>query len=156
MEVGFIGLGAMGSAMALRLLEAGHRVRAWNRSPDPVRALCEKGAVPAKTVNDALAAEAAITMLANDEALRSVLLDSGALGGAPRRLVHIVTATISVSLAKDLERAHAQHGLAYVAAPVLGRPDVAACTPCCGSLAPSPTLVAQFMRRITELRLSPH
>ena len=39
MEIGFIGLGAMGRAMASRLVSAGHRLRVWNRSPGPAREL---------------------------------------------------------------------------------------------------------------------
>jgi 3-hydroxyisobutyrate dehydrogenase-like beta-hydroxyacid dehydrogenase len=65
-------------------------------------------------------------MLADDDAIAAVLLDSGALEKARRGLVHVVTATISVDFAKRLEKIHAQLGLGYVAAPVLGRPDVAA------------------------------
>ena len=45
MDVGFIGLGGMGRAMARRLLAAGHTVRVWNRSPEPVAELVADGAV---------------------------------------------------------------------------------------------------------------
>ena len=44
MEIGFLGLGAMGRAMAANLLSAGHRVRVWNRSPGPVGELARLGA----------------------------------------------------------------------------------------------------------------
>jgi 3-hydroxyisobutyrate dehydrogenase-like beta-hydroxyacid dehydrogenase len=66
-------------------------------------------------------------MLADDDAVRAVLLASDALKRAPnKKLVHVVMSTVSVAFARELERAHAAAGLAYVAAPVLGRPDVAA------------------------------
>jgi 3-hydroxyisobutyrate dehydrogenase-like beta-hydroxyacid dehydrogenase len=126
MDVGFIGLGSMGGAMALRLVEAGHRVRAWNRSPEPAEALARKGAMRIGSPHEAFAGDAAVTMLANDEAVRSVLLEGGAMADAPGGLVHIVMATISVDLARELEGVHAERGIVYVAAPVLGRPDVAA------------------------------
>lgn len=126
MDVGFIGLGAMGSAMARRLIELGHHVRVWNRSPEPIDNIVRMGGHRADTPQEALSAQAAITMLANDDAVRGVLLESGALQASARGLIHVMTATISVDLAKLLEKVHADCGLAYVAAPVLGRPDVAA------------------------------
>ena len=45
--IGFIGLGAMGGAMARRLLEAGHRLRVWNRSAGKTEPLLGQGATPA-------------------------------------------------------------------------------------------------------------
>ncbi len=129
MDIGFIGLGAMGSAMACRLLEAGHRVRVWNRSPGPAQALERAGATRVGTPDEAFAGDAVITMLANDGAVRAVLLRNGLHGGtldtAPKDVIHVVSATISVELAKELEAIHQECGIAYVAAPVLGRPDVA-------------------------------
>ncbi len=126
MEVGFIGIGGMGSAMAERLLAAGHGVRAWNRSSGPAEELAKKGATQAKTPAEAFAGDAVVTMLANDEAVRSVILDTDLLERAPKGLIHIVMATISLDLGKELATAHKKHGVAYVAAPVLGRPDAAA------------------------------
>ena len=122
MEVGFIGLGAMGSAMALNLAEAGHTVRAWNRSGDAGTTGLEMVPDPA----DAFAAEAVFTMLSDDAAIRGVLLEPGVLGRARHGLVHVVTSTISVAFAGELAAAHAAAGVGYVSAPVLGRPDVAA------------------------------
>lgn len=126
MRVGLIGAGEMGRGMASRLLKAGHQVKVWNRSPGPVAELTRQGAEAAKSPEEAFAADATITMLADDDAVRAVVLSSGALARAPKDVVHIVTSTISVALAQELERAHAAAGIAYVAAPVLGRPDVAA------------------------------
>lgn len=122
MEVGFIGLGAMGSAMARNLAKAGHKVRAWNRSGDPGIDGVEMASDPA----DAFGAEAVLTMLSDDPAIREVLLTPGVLGRARHGLVHVVTSTISVAFAGELAAAHAAAGVGYVSAPVLGRPDVAA------------------------------
>ncbi|KAA2234583.1 NAD(P)-dependent oxidoreductase [Salinarimonas soli] len=121
MDVGIIGLGAMGRAMAQNLAAAGHRVVAWNRSATPI-----DGVKQAVTLSDALQGDAAFTMLSDDAAIRSVLLDPGTLRQARPGLVHIVSSTISVAFARELVRAHAEAGLGYVSAPVLGRPDVAA------------------------------
>ncbi len=67
MNVGFLGLGAMGSAMALRVLKAGHKVSAWNRSPKSVQELVAEGATAAKTPQEAFQADVIITMLADDD-----------------------------------------------------------------------------------------
>ncbi len=122
MKTGFIGLGAMGNAMARNLAHAGHKVRAWNRSGDPGIDGVDMVTDPA----DAFAAEAVFTMLSDDAAIREVLLEPGVLAKAKPGLVHVVTSTISVDFAGELAAAHASARLGYVSAPVLGRPDVAA------------------------------
>ena len=122
MDVGFIGLGAMGSAMARNLVGAGHTVRAWNRAGNPGIDGIETAADP----GDAFQAEAVFTMLSDDPAIRYVLLQPGVLARARPGLVHVVTSTISVAFAGELASAHAAAGIGYVSAPVLGRPDVAA------------------------------
>jgi len=76
---------------------------------------------------DAFSGDAVLTMLADDDAVRTVVLANDALKRAPnKKLVHVVMSTISVAFARELERAHAATGLAFVAAPVFGRPDMAA------------------------------
>jgi 3-hydroxyisobutyrate dehydrogenase-like beta-hydroxyacid dehydrogenase len=125
MKVGVIGLGAMGSGLAESLLRAGHEVVVWNRSKPPLEKLCAKGAHAADAPADTFAADAVVTMLANDEAVREVVLDGGLLKRADRGTVHLMSATISVALAKELEEVHAKERVALVCAPVLGRPDVA-------------------------------
>jgi 3-hydroxyisobutyrate dehydrogenase-like beta-hydroxyacid dehydrogenase len=72
-DVAVLGMGAMGSRIARRLLEAGHRVAVWNRTPDRMDPLLEAGATAAATPADATrSCETVITMLANDAALRDV------------------------------------------------------------------------------------
>ncbi|MFD9594677.1 NAD(P)-dependent oxidoreductase [Kitasatospora sp. NPDC059973] len=123
--VGFVGLGAMGQGMAASLLRAGYRVRVWNRSPGPVAALVDRGAEAADGPAGAFAAEAVVSMLADDAAFERLLLDPALLAGA-RATLHVNMATVSVALAERAEALHAEHGIGYVAAPVLGRPPVAA------------------------------
>ena len=128
MNIGFIGLGNMGSAIAGRLLEAGHSLCVWNRSPEPARRLAERGAQVAATAEEAFRGDVVFSMLSDDQATRAVLLDSGVLAratpGATR--LHINLATISAALGDELAERHAERGVGYVAAPVLGRPEVAA------------------------------
>ncbi|MFJ3214875.1 NAD(P)-dependent oxidoreductase [Kitasatospora sp. NPDC086801] len=123
--IGFVGLGAMGRGMAGSLLRAGHAVRVWNRSPEPVAALVAEGAEAAGSLAEVYAADTVVSMLANDEAVERLLLDPALLAGAATTL-HVNMASISVGLAERAEALHAEHGIGYLAAPVLGRPPVAA------------------------------
>lgn len=124
MQIGFIGLGKMGFAMASRLLEAGHRVVAWNRSSRPADELAQMGAVQASGLEDVFDNDVVVTMLSTDGAIRETITPD-ILRAARKEAVHIMCATISVAFAKELADVHAASGLRYVSAPVLGRPDVA-------------------------------
>ena len=126
MNIGFIGLGKMGKAMVGRLLAGGHRVRVWNRSPEPVEALVAQGAEAVGSPVDLVSADLLMSMLANDAAVRAVIVDQGVLQAASASLLHVNLATVSVSLARELAAQHRKRNLGYVAAPVFGRPDAAA------------------------------
>jgi 3-hydroxyisobutyrate dehydrogenase-like beta-hydroxyacid dehydrogenase len=124
MDIGFIGLGAMGSHVAENLVKAGNTVRVWNRSRPPVDALARLGARPVSTAREAFSGDAVFSMLADDAAVHAVI--DPLLDDAPKGLLHVNMATISVALARDFAARHRARGLGYVAAPVFGRPDSAA------------------------------
>jgi len=125
MKIGFIGLGRMGGHVAANLLKAGHQVTVWNRSQEPVQALVAKGAVAAKTPEDALQGDAIFSMLSNDQVMRDLGLAGPLLEKAAKGLIHVNLATISVAFAKELAEAHKKAGLAYISSPVFGRPEMA-------------------------------
>jgi 3-hydroxyisobutyrate dehydrogenase-like beta-hydroxyacid dehydrogenase len=125
MKIGFIGLGRMGGHVAANLMKAGHQVTVWNRSPAPVAELAAKGAIAAKAPEDALQGNAVFSMLANDQVMRDVGLAGPLLAKAAKGLIHVNLATISVAFAKELAAAHHKAGLAYISAPVFGRPEMA-------------------------------
>jgi 3-hydroxyisobutyrate dehydrogenase-like beta-hydroxyacid dehydrogenase len=127
MKLGFIGLGRMGAAMAANLVKAGHRVSVFNRSAGKSGPLIELGAREAADLAGACSGEVVVTMLADDDAVSDIALRPGGLiDHLPRGAIHLSTSTISVALSKRLTQAHAQAGQRYVAAPVFGRPDMAA------------------------------
>jgi 3-hydroxyisobutyrate dehydrogenase-like beta-hydroxyacid dehydrogenase len=127
MKVGFIGVGAMGFGMAMNLLKAGHEVTVFNRTREKTAALADKGAKVADTISQACQAEVVCTMLADDNAVESVVFDDGGvLASLGKGAIHISSSTISVALSKRLTEAHAKAGQHFVAAPVFGRPDAAA------------------------------
>jgi len=127
MKIGFIGLGRMGAAMAANLVKGGHEVSVFNRSPGKSRPLIELGAHEAADVAGACFGDAVITMLADDEAASGIVFGRGGLvDKLPKGAIHISMSTISVALSRRLAQAHAQAGQRYAAAPVFGRPDMAA------------------------------
>ncbi|MDO8977619.1 MAG: NAD(P)-dependent oxidoreductase [Afipia sp.] len=127
MKVGFIGLGQMGAGMATSLLKAGHDVTVYNRTRSKTDELVKRGAVPASRIADACGGDAVITMLANDAAVESTAYgDQGLLASLRKGAVHISSSTISVALSERLTADHAAAGQRFIAAPVFGRPDVAA------------------------------
>jgi hypothetical protein len=74
-KIAFLGLGQMGAPMAARLLQAGHELTVWNRTPDRAKPLAAGGATVAKSPAEAGAGAAfAITMVATPEALKDVVL----------------------------------------------------------------------------------
>lgn len=123
-EIGFLGLGSMGSALARRLVGGGHRVSVWNRSPAAVEALVTGGAEAAASPSDALARPVSFSMLADDEAALAVLSDTAVAASAGG--IHVNMASISPAAAGALQQRFSAADARYVAAPVLGRPSVAA------------------------------
>lgn len=127
LNVGFIGLGHMGVGMAANLLKDGHDVTVYNRTPSKAEGLVSLGAKVAGSIGEACRGDAVITMLANDEAVESVVLGrDGIIGNLSCGALHISSSTISVALSQRLTTEHASKGQRFVAAPVFGRPEVAA------------------------------
>jgi 3-hydroxyisobutyrate dehydrogenase-like beta-hydroxyacid dehydrogenase len=130
-EIGFIGLGRMGTAMAANLAAAGRRVIAYVRRPDRIGELEALGLNPTTDIGDLIDCEVVITMLPDDDAVRQVVfgrsdddLDGLAAGLMPGA-IHLSMSTISTGAASLLASEHARHGQGYVAAPVFGNPDAA-------------------------------
>lgn len=126
MKIAFLGLGTMGLPMAANLVKAGYAVSGWNRSPAPAASLSALGAQIAATPGEAADdADVLISMLADDAATRTTVLDAGALAALKPGAIHVNMATVSVALAAKLAALHQARGVGYVAAPVLGRVNVA-------------------------------
>jgi len=127
MKIGFLGLGKMGTPMAMRLIAAGHELRVWNRSEGKTEPLLREGAIAAATPAEAeLGADAVITMLFDDAANEEVVFGpNGLMEAFSPGALHISCSTISTALSERLAREHAKHGVDFVGAPVFGRPNVA-------------------------------
>jgi 3-hydroxyisobutyrate dehydrogenase-like beta-hydroxyacid dehydrogenase len=124
MRIGVIGLGAMGKQIARQLLGAGHELTVWNRNANAADELVAAGAKRAGLVSEALQGDITISVLFDDDAVRSVLLAKDGLPIANRDGVHVCMTTVTVAFGRELDEFHACQHLSYVAAPMLGRPDI--------------------------------
>jgi 3-hydroxyisobutyrate dehydrogenase-like beta-hydroxyacid dehydrogenase len=124
MRIGFVGLGTMGTPMALRLLAAGYELSVWNRSEERTKPLIHEGAIAAATPAETeLGADVVITMLRDDAAYDEVFFGTHRLIDAlSPGVLHILCGTISVTLAERFTAEHANRGIDLVAAPVYGQP----------------------------------
>ncbi|PSB15588.1 NAD(P)-dependent oxidoreductase [filamentous cyanobacterium CCP2] len=129
-QIAVLGLGAMGSRIALNLLEAGHNVILWNRSPHRAVAFAPQGATVAPSPKAAAQeAEIVISMVTDNEASQSVWLDpetGAALGLAPGAIA-IESSTLTVGWLKHLAAEIERRGAGFLEAPVVGsRPQAEA------------------------------
>ncbi|MBI2917753.1 MAG: NAD(P)-dependent oxidoreductase [Chloroflexi bacterium] len=128
MNVGFIGLGAMGLPMARNLLRAGHGLSVYDVRREPMEALQPGGAVPCASAGEAAAgAEFVVTMLFDSGDVRQAVLGSGGVAEHIRKgSVLIEMSTVSPATVIEVQQALAGQGVEVLDAPVSGTPDVAA------------------------------
>lgn len=122
-SIGFIGLGSMGSAMVKRLLKSGFEVSVWNRTASAADPLVQEGAIKLDSAAEAFGKDITVSILANDTAVQAVVTEE-VLKNNPNA-VHVNMASVSVDAARAIEKLHRDAGVRYLAAPVMGRPNVA-------------------------------
>jgi 3-hydroxyisobutyrate dehydrogenase len=121
--VALLGAGAMGAAIAERLLDQGFAVRVWNRTPGPATLLAKRGATAHARPDQAVdRADVVVTMLPTAEVVREVMLNQGTVDFLRPGTVWAQMGTIGVeateSLAAEVGRAHSD--ISFVDAPVSG------------------------------------
>jgi len=122
MKVAAAGLGLMGAPIARRLLEAGHDVTVFNRTPGRTDELAADGATVAASLEDVWStADVCFTMVTGDDALRAVT--SGLFAGGRDRTV-VDMSTVSPAASAEVAGAAAASGVGYLRAPVSGNPTV--------------------------------
>jgi 3-hydroxyisobutyrate dehydrogenase len=122
-QVTVLGMGAMGSRMALALIKAGHKVTVWNRNLDKTESVAEAGAIVAKKPRAAVKnAEFVISMVRDDEASKQVWLDAetGAMKGLAINTIAIESSTLTVLWTRELGKQFQKQGIAFLDAPVAG------------------------------------
>jgi 3-hydroxyisobutyrate dehydrogenase-like beta-hydroxyacid dehydrogenase len=120
--LGFVGLGAMGSRLARRLLEAGFTVVGYNRTAEKARPLVDAGmrlgGSPRETAE---ASDVVFSMITDNDALRAVALGAdGIVGGLRRDAVYVEMSTVSPAVTREVGAAVAARGAAMLDAPVSG------------------------------------
>jgi 3-hydroxyisobutyrate dehydrogenase-like beta-hydroxyacid dehydrogenase len=121
-RLAFVGLGAMGSRLARRLLAAGHQVSGWNRTTAKARELVTAGLTLAKSPREAAeGAEAVFTMVTDDAALRAVALGpDGVIAGLGSGAVLVEMSTVSPTVVRELEGPVTARGATLLDVPVSG------------------------------------
>jgi 3-hydroxyisobutyrate dehydrogenase-like beta-hydroxyacid dehydrogenase len=121
MKVGFIGTGIMGAPMAMNILKAGHRLVAYNRTPEKARALVEAGATFAVSPQDIGDVDVLITIVSDGAVEEALAFDGGLIDRLPKDCIHVSSTTVGIGTTRRPAEAHGKRGRIYVAAPVLGR-----------------------------------
>jgi 3-hydroxyisobutyrate dehydrogenase-like beta-hydroxyacid dehydrogenase len=151
-SVGVVGLGRMGAAFAANLLTAGYGIVAYDRDRQRAQPLQAMGARAAQHLSDLAACDLVITMLPDDAVLETVALGPDGLIDILRpSAVHVSMSTISPGLSRRLAGAHAARGQSFVAAPVLGNPDLAAAHRLFVLAAGAPQVVARAQPVLEQL-----
>jgi 3-hydroxyisobutyrate dehydrogenase-like beta-hydroxyacid dehydrogenase len=124
MKIAVLGMGRMGQALAGRLLEHGHELVIWNRTPGRAPELVGRGASEAEGIAAAVdGVEVAVTSLANDEGVRQVaLVDGGVRSSISEGALYVDASTVSPGLSSELDEAFPR----FVAMPILGSPAAVA------------------------------
>ena len=126
-RVACIGLGRMGAGIARNIQKGGFRLVVYSRTAAKAEPLVQAGARRAGSAREAVAgADVVVTSLMDDRSVLDALEGpDGVLAGLSRDAIHIGATTVSPRCAREVAALHAAHGSRFVAAPVLGRPDVA-------------------------------
>lgn len=131
-RIGWIGTGRMGAAMVSRLLDAGQQVTVWNRTTAKTVPLAARGAAVADGKARLGGLDIVFTMVSTSADLEEVVLGpNGLLSGSSVPDIVVDCSTVSGEVSARVRRAAAGRGVALVAAPVSGNPDVVAAGGCC-------------------------
>jgi len=124
MNIGFVGLGAMGQVIVPRLLAAGHNVTGWNRSSERARPLLDKGMRWADSPRDVAAASEVIFSIVTDGAAvkKVALAADGVIAGIKPGSVYIDMGTIAPDVTREVSAEFAKKGIMMLDAPLSGSP----------------------------------
>jgi len=122
MKIGIAGTGRMGAAMALRLMEVGHAITVWNRTPGKTQVLSAAGATVAATPAELVAGvEAVITMLTDDRSIDELYhRPQGLLSGSVEGKIFVEMSTVRPEVERALAERIRQKGGSMVDCPVGG------------------------------------
>ncbi len=121
-KIGFVGTGIMGTPMVINLLNAGHDVKVWNRTPSKLKTLLDAGAVACPELSQVgVDVEFLVCMLSDGKTCDEILFqEQGAVSQLKPKSTVIVMSSIPVAKAKEQSQRCSQLGLQYLDAPVSG------------------------------------
>ncbi len=128
MKLGFIGLGSLGTPIAINLKESGHDLYVYNRTISKTKTLADKGAIVCNSIAS-LAKECNIifSIVSDDAVLKQITTgNDGLIANLAEGSIHVSLSTILPQTAKELADLHKAKGQHYIASPVFGRPEAAA------------------------------
>ena len=126
-NIGFIGLGSLGTPIAMNLIENGHSLYVYNRTASKAKPLGDKGAIVCESIAE-LAKQCSVvfSIVSDDKALKSICeAENGLLKNLEKGSLHISLSTILPKTAEELALLHRLNDLYYLASPVFGRPEAA-------------------------------
>ncbi len=124
MNLGFVGLGAMGQLIVPRLMAAGHTVTGWNRSPDKAEPLIKAGMRFAQSPREVAAQSDIVFSIVTDAAaVKAVALGAdGIVAGLKRGGIYIDMSTIAPDASREIAAAFAKAGSIMLDGPISGSP----------------------------------
>src|SRR6478735_9197739 len=127
MQIGFIGLGNLGTPIAENLLQQHKQLLVYNRTASKAQPLINKGAVLCESVKElAEKCDIVFSMVSDDAALNHIVKsEDGLAANMKEGSIHVSMSTILPATATYLDALHHVHRNHYVAAPVMGRPEAA-------------------------------
>lgn len=128
MQIGFIGLGSLGTPIAANILESGHSLYVYNRTVSKTKKVSDKGAIVSESIGTlAKKCDIVFTIVSDDAALKEICeSENGLLKNMKPGSIHVSMSTILPKTAEDLSALHEKQQQHYLAAPVFGRPEAAA------------------------------
>lgn len=126
-KIGFIGLGNLGTPIALNLIDSGHPLYVYNRTASKATPLEAKGAIVCDSIAMlAKQCDIVFTIVSDDAALKNICEgENGLLNNLPKNSIHVSMSTILPKTALELSLLHEQKEQHYLASPVFGRPEAA-------------------------------
>jgi len=127
MEIGFVGLGNLGTPIAENILEKNQRLFVYNRTTSKAQPVVEKGAILCSSIKELVQkCDIVFSVVSDDAALNDITTgDNGIAQNLKERGIHISMSTILPGTATKLTQLHKQFNNHYIAAPVMGRPEAA-------------------------------
>lgn len=126
MEIGFIGLGSLGSIMVNNLLEKERNIHLFNRTQEKMQAFENRAVLHKNATSIANTCDVVISIVSDDIAIQALSYgDGGLVQNMKPGSVHICLSTISPSCAGALNKAYTEKQIDYITATIIGRPEAA-------------------------------